>query len=72
MRLFLLSAAGLVVGSGTPMRHRYAPILRLDKMSRVPVNPLVINRTGLEGPFDVSLDYASIQQADSFIQGLEQ
>jgi uncharacterized protein (TIGR03435 family) len=29
------------------MRRRYAPILRLD----------VLNRTGLEGPFDVSLDY---------------
>jgi uncharacterized protein (TIGR03435 family) len=29
------------------MRHRYAAILQLD----------VLNRTGLEGPFDVSLDY---------------
>jgi len=29
------------------MRSRYAPILRLD----------VVNRTGLEGPFDVALDY---------------
>jgi uncharacterized protein (TIGR03435 family) len=29
------------------MRPRHAPILQLD----------IVNRTGLEGPFDVSLDY---------------